>query len=98
MQYVNTGREERLRILCSCFYRYPSGLRGVRVVSMGLVQRQMWRLWSAAPHPLCHNAPCQQRRRLPPVGRGEEVHPGQLFMTKPGQEGEEGEEEQEKEE
>lgn len=76
--------------------RHPSGLRGVGLVSLGLVQRQVWRLRRAAPHPLHHNAPSQQRGSLPPAGGGEEVLPGQLFMTRPGQEGEEGEEEEER--
>lgn len=62
------------------------------MVSLGLVQRQVWRLGRAAPHTLRPHAPGQQRSSLPPAGGGEEVLPGQLLMTKPGEEREEREE------
>lgn len=78
--------------------RYPSGLWGVSVVSLGFVQRQVWRLRRAAPHALHPNAPGQQRSCLPPAGGGEEVLPRQLLMTKPGTSGEEREERKEREE
>lgn len=71
--------------------RYPSGLRGVSVVSLGLVQRQVWRVRHAAPHTLHPHAPSQQRSPLPPAGRRAEVLPRQLFMTRPRNWGEEGE-------
>lgn len=85
-------------LLPLCLCRYPSGLRSVPLVALGFVQREVWRLRCAAPHPLRHHAPGQQRSGLPPAGRGEEVLPGQLLMTRQGQEGEEGEEEEEGEE
>lgn len=68
------------------------------MVSVGLVQRQVWRLRCAAPHTLHYNAPSQQWSSLPPVGRREEVLPRQLFMTKPEQEGEERKEGEERQE
>ncbi len=68
------------------------------MVSLGLVQRQVWRLRRAAPHTLHPNAPSQQRSSVPPAGGREEVLPGQLFMTKPGKEGEKREEGEEREE
>lgn len=83
--------------MCYFLYRYPSGLRGVSMVALGFVQRQMWRLRCEAPHPLHHNAPSQQRSSLSPAGRGEEVLPRQLLMTRPGQEGEEREKGEKKE-
>ena len=68
------------------------------MVSMGFVQKQVWRLGREAPHTLRHNAPSQQRISLPPAGGREKVLPRPLFMTKPGKEGEEGEEGEEREE
>lgn len=67
------------------------------MVSLGLVQRQMWRVRRAASHTLHHNAPSQQRSSLPPAGGREEVLPRQLFMTSSGKEGQEREEGEEKE-
>lgn len=71
------------------------------MVTLGLVQRQVWRLWRATQDSLCPHASSKQRRSLPPAGGREEVLPRQLFMTRPGQEGEErkeGEEGEEREE
>lgn len=68
------------------------------MVSLGLVQKQVWRLRCAAPHTLHHYAPSQQWISLPPAGGREEVLPGQLFMTRPGEEEEEREEGEEREE
>lgn len=77
--------------------RYPSGLWGVTVVSLGLVQRQVWWLRRAAPHTLHPNAPSQQWSCLPPAGGRQEVLPWQLFMTRPGKEGEERKERKDRE-
>lgn len=77
--------------------RDSPGLRGVPVVSVGLVQREVRRLGHQAPHTLRADAVGQPRRGLPSAGGGEEVHPGELLMTRPGTEGgkgEEGEDEQ----
>ena len=68
------------------------------MVSLGFVQRQVWRLRRAAPHALHPNAPGQQRSGMPPAGGGEEVLPRQLLMTKPGTAGEEREKGEEREE
>lgn len=68
------------------------------MVSLGLVQGQMWRVRRSAPHTLHHNAPSQQRSSLSPAGGRAEVFPRQLFMTRPGKEGKEREEGEEKEE
>lgn len=78
--------------------RYPTGLRGVSVVALGLVQRQVWRLGRATQDALRPHAPGKQRSGLPPAGGREEVLPRQLFMTKPGQEGKERKEGEEREE
>lgn len=75
--------------------RYPSGLWGIHVVSLGFVQGQVWRLRCAAPHSLHPHASCQQWSSLPPVGGREEMFPRQLLMTRPGKEGEKGEEREE---
>ena len=71
--------------------RNPSGLRGVPVVSVGLVQREVRRLGRETPHTLRADALGQPRDGLPPAGGGEEVHPRQLLMTRPGTEGGKGE-------
>lgn len=69
--------------------RYPPGLRGVSMVSLGLVQRQVWRLRRAAAHTLHPHARSQQWNSLPPAGGREEMFLRQLSMTRPRKEGEE---------